>query len=178
MADYKLSISMVPGLLWGENLRNHLTQGQWNRLRAVQFERAPKCEFCNSAPVGAERHAHEEWVYDARMGIARLLGLRTTCRMCHFVEHPGFIKVMVANGRFTPAMFDEIERHFCAVNGCDAKAYRRHCAQAQRRYDKLMQVPAWTVDFGPFAHLTRSRCLPSPSQQSAFMRPKIAPPSA
>lgn len=156
MADFKLSISMVPAALWGENLRRHLTQGEWNRLRAVQFGQAPTCEFCHSAPVGAARHAHEEWVYDAKAATARLTRLRTTCRMCHFVEHRGFVKAMVASGRFTPAIFDEIERHFCAVNRCDPQAYVRHCAQAKRRYEKLMQVPAWTVDFGPYAHLTRS----------------------
>jgi hypothetical protein len=156
MADFKLSISMVPAALWGQNLRKHLTQGEWNKLRAVQFEHFPKCEFCDSSPVGAARQAHEEWVYDVKARTARLVGLRTTCRMCHFVEHRGFVSAMVATGRFTPAIFDEIERHFCAVNGCDRLDYRRHREQARRKYDRLMGVRAWTVDFGPYAPLARA----------------------
>ena len=153
MADYKLSISMVPAPLWGRNLRNYLTRGRWNALRASQFARVPNCECCGSSPVGAERHAHEEWGYNTETGIARLVGLRTTCRMCHFAEHPGFINVMVAMGRFTPAIRNEIERHFCRVNGCKPQDYRRHSKQAQHRYDELMRVAAWTIDFGPYADL-------------------------
>jgi hypothetical protein len=153
MTDYKLSISMVPAPLWGENLRKYLTRGEWNVLRANQFAKVPNCECCGSSPLGAERHAHEEWVYNGDAGVARLVGLRTTCRMCHFAEHPGFVNVMVANGRFTPAIRDEIERHFCRVNGCKPRDYRRHGKQAQRKYEKLMRVAAWTIEFGPYADL-------------------------
>jgi hypothetical protein len=153
MADYKLSISMVPAPLWGENLRKRLTRGGWNALRADQFARVPNCESCGSSPLGAERHAHEEWVYNAKAGVARLVGLRTTCRMCHFAEHPGFVNVMVANGRFTPAILREIERHCCRVNGCKPQDYRRHQEQAQRKYEKLMKVAAWSINFGPYADL-------------------------
>jgi hypothetical protein len=153
MSEYKLSISMVPQALWGENLRKHLTRNSWNKLRAAQLEKAPNCELCGSSPVGAARHAHEQWVYDMKAAVARLVGLRTICRMCHFVEHPGFVSAMVANGQFTPAILDEIERHFCAVNDCDAKDYRRHRKQARRRYEQLIRVAVWTIDFGPYADL-------------------------
>lgn len=153
MSKYKLSISMVPKALWRENLRKHLTRANWNKLRMIQFEREPNCELCGSSPVGAARQAHEEWSYDARAAVARLVGLRTTCRMCHFVEHPGFVNAMVAEAKFTPAILDEIERHFCAVNDCDETDYRQHCEQAQRSYDDLTRVTAWTIDFGPYACL-------------------------
>ncbi|WP_316174381.1 hypothetical protein [Bradyrhizobium sp. SZCCHNRI1073] len=159
MADFKLSISMVPAPLWGRTLRKYLTRGQWNKLRAAQFARRPNCEYCESSPVGAERHAHEEWVYDVKAGIARLVRLRTICRMCHFVAHPGLVNVMVGNGQFTPAILSEIERHFCRVNGCKPQAYRRHYKHAQRRYEELMRVAAWTVDFGPYAAVARNECL-------------------
>jgi hypothetical protein len=105
MADFKLNVSMVPAPLWGQNLRKYLTRGEWNKLRATQFEKVPNCEFCGSNPVGPAKQAHEEWVYDVRARVARLASLRTMCRMCHFVEHPGFVNAMVASGRFTPAIF-------------------------------------------------------------------------
>jgi hypothetical protein len=74
--------------------------------------------------------------------------------MCHFAVHPGFVDAMVANGQFSgPTIFDEIELQFCIVNGCQAKDYRRHRKQAQRRYGELERVAAWTIDFGPYAYL-------------------------
>jgi hypothetical protein len=72
MSEYKLSVSMVPQALWGENLRKHLTRGNWNKLRTSVFEREPNCEFCGSTPIGAARQAHEEWVYDIDAAVARL----------------------------------------------------------------------------------------------------------
>jgi hypothetical protein len=157
MADFKLAISMVPQALWRENLRKHLTRGEWNGLRTKQFERIPKCEYCGSSPEGAARHAHEEWDYSMKAGTARLVGLRTICRMCHFVEHRGLVNVMVAKGRFTPDIFDQIERHFCAVNGCGPQDYHRHCKQAERRFSRLTQVESWNVDFGLYSDLIERR---------------------
>jgi hypothetical protein len=157
MTNFKLSISMVPALLWGENLRKHLTRRRWNKLRAVQFAEAPNCEYCGSSPVGSARHAHEQWVYDTKAGVARLVGLRTICRMCHFVEHPGLVNVMVGKSLFTPAIFGRIERHFCRVNGCKPQDYRRHYKEAQRRYEELIGVAAWTIDFGPYAYLVETQ---------------------
>lgn len=55
MANYKVGISMVPPLLWGANLRKRLTRGRWNKLRVVQFEQVPNCQYCGSSPVGSER---------------------------------------------------------------------------------------------------------------------------
>jgi hypothetical protein len=156
MANYKVGISMVPPLLWGANLRKRLTRGRWNKLRVVQFEQVPNCQYCGSSPVGSERHAHEDWVYNIKTRVALLVGLRTICRMCHFVEHPGFVNVMVGTGVFTPAIFDAIERHFCKVNGCKPQDFRRHSKLSQRRYEELISVSVWTIDFGPYADLVDS----------------------
>jgi hypothetical protein len=163
MSEYKLSISMVPRALWGENLRKHLTRGNWNKLRAIQFARAPNCEFCGSNPIGAARHVHEEWVYDMDASMAHLVGLRTICRMCHFAQHPGFVRAMVAKGQFTPAIFDKIRRHFCNVNRCKQKDYRRHCEQAQFKYGDQARVAVWTINFGPYASLVGIGARPSSS---------------
>jgi hypothetical protein len=169
MGNIRLAISMVPAALWGKNLRKYLTRAEWDKLRAIQFEQAPNCEFCGSAANGATRQAHEEWVYDAKAGVACLVGLRTICRMCHFVEHRGLVNVMVAKGRFTPEIYGEIERHFCAVNACGPQEYRRHYKQAQQRYNRLMRVAAWTVDFGTYAHLIGRRRNVRNGTQGAYL---------
>ena len=69
-----------------------VSRRKWERFRANQFERSPNSEFCGSAAIGSARHAHEMWVYDPKAGVARLVGLKTICRMCHFVMHPGFVE--------------------------------------------------------------------------------------
>jgi hypothetical protein len=153
MVQYKLEISLVPNALWGENLRKRLTRSSWNKLRAIQFEKVPHCEYCRSSPTGAERHAHEDWVYDIESATARLRGLRTICRMCHFVEHLGFVGEMVRMGRFTKDIFRKVEQHFCRVNGCKPGDYRRHRDEAGIRYGELTRIEAWTIDYGPYAHL-------------------------
>ena len=157
MSEYKLSISMVPQALWGENLRKHLTRGSWNKLRLSQFEREPNCEFCGSSPSGAARHAHEEWDYEKTVGTAYLVKLRTICRMCHLVEHPGFVSVMVAKGHFTPAILDEIKYHFCIVNRCKAEDYCKHCEEARSKYEELARVTDWKIDFGRYSELVNDR---------------------
>ena len=146
---------MVPAALWRKNLRHYLTRTAWNKLRMThnQFEKQPNCEPCGSTPIGHARQAHEEWSYDIQTATSRLAGVRTICQMCHFVEHFGFVNVMVAKGQFTPDIFKEIERHFCRVNRCKPIDFRRHRREAQRRYVELERVAAWSVDFGPYAHL-------------------------
>jgi hypothetical protein len=153
---FKLNISMVPQVLWGENLHKRLSREEWNRLRAKQFERSPNCEFCGSTPIGSARHAHEVWVYDAKVAVARLVGLRTICRMCHFATHPGFVQSMVDKGHFSEDIYDEIEHHFCIVNNCKPVHHYRHQQQAERRYRKLEEVKSWTIDFGSYAEVVRS----------------------
>jgi len=154
---YKLSISMVPAALWGENLRELVSRRKWERFRATQFERSPDCELCGSAATGSARHAHEMWVYDPKAGVARLVGLQTICRMCHFVMHPGFVECAVDEGQLSADIFDEMERHFCSVNKCKPEHYLRHQQQAERRYSKLAKVKSWTIDFGPYADLVARR---------------------
>ena len=157
MSGYKLSISMVPQALWGENLRKHLTHGSWNKLRVSQFEREPNCEFCGSSPTGAARHAHEEWDYATTPSTAYLVKLRTICQMCHFVEHPGFVSVMVAQGKFKPARLDDIKRHFCIVNSCKEADYRKHVEEARSKYEELARVTDWKIDFGRYSELVNDR---------------------
>src|SRR5882724_10727228 len=137
MSRLKLSISLVPQPLWRENLRRQLSRSEWDRLRIKHFSEYPNCQYCDSYPVGSARHAHEDWVYDAEVGIARLASLKTVCRMCHFTHHPGFVRQMVKEGKFAPQVLSDVVLHFCAVNGCSIEDYQRHCMEAKIVYDDL-----------------------------------------
>jgi hypothetical protein len=157
VTEYKLAISMVPPALWGRNLRSLLSHAEWNRLRKAIFAASPNCETCGTEVLGAARHAHEEWRYVRRRtsGTASLVAIKTMCRTCHFVEHQGFVNVMVAQGKFSPDIYETLTKHFCAVNGCQPADYRRHKAEAEARFDELLIVRSWKIDFSEANRLIR-----------------------
>lgn len=169
----KLAISMVPPALWGLNLKKLLPQGEWNRIRRAAFAEDPSCAGCGAVPSGADRHGHEEWRYArrGRTATARLLGVRTTCRKCHLVQHPGFVAVMTAKGVFPASTSAALERHYCAVNECTPAGYRRELAAAEEALVELMDVRRWRLDFGPYRKLV----LPRLPKRWAGLRPSRVP---
>jgi hypothetical protein len=160
MAEFKLSIAMVPPQLWGENLRKYLSRTEWNKIRESIFTISPNCTICEAEVVGAARHAHEEWVYEIRRrprtGKATLVGVRTICRTCHFVEHPGFVNAMIAKGQFTADIRKTLRKHFCSVNGCKPADCRRHEDEADARFLEFLRIKCWRIDFGPYAGLVEA----------------------
>ena len=82
-----------------------------------------------------------------------LLDIRTMCRTRHFVQHHGFVNVMVAQGKFSPDIYAMLEKHFCAVNGCQPADYSRHKAEAEARFEELLIVRSWKIEFGSYSDL-------------------------
>lgn len=158
MSHRKLAISLVPPALWGINLKKILSRGDWDRIRFAAFAEEPACA-CGAVPSGPDRHGHEEWRYRRRgaTATALLLGVRTACRKCHLAKHPGFVAVMTARGVFPRSLQGELERHYCAVNGCTPADHAKDLAAAEARLVDLMAVRKWRVDFGPCRRLVASR---------------------
>jgi len=154
MTEYKLAISMVPPLLWGQNLRNRLPRSRWNKLRKEVFAAQPNCSICGAVVDGADRHAHEEWQYEIgrgrKIGTAVLVRIRTICRLCHFVEHPGLANILIAQGHVPQDFRETIERHFCSINACSREAFHRHLVDADALFKKRIAVGQWKIDFGPY----------------------------
>jgi len=51
----------------------------------------------------------------------------------------------------------QVEYHFLEVNGCDFDTFKQHERQAFETWRERSQHQ-WTIDFGSYAHLVRSRC--------------------
>lgn len=72
----KLRLELIPGPLWGRNLRSNvvgLGPGRWLKLSRATRAALGKCAICG----GTERlHGHENWEYveRPRSGVATLVG--------------------------------------------------------------------------------------------------------
>src|SRR5215472_8642607 len=126
----KSAIRMVPGPLWGKNLRRMLPKSQWNKIRRNAItERGLECQTCGKIETESKRiFAHEEWEYDTgpTPAMARLKGLKLSCWHFHAVEHFGATGNMVRSGELTERAIEDTIRHFCRLNGV-----RRNEFQAQ-----------------------------------------------
>ena len=153
---YKPSIRMVPGPLWGMNLRRLLPKSRWNKIRqGLIAERGLKCETCGKVENESSRiYAHEEWDYETKRssGIARLVGLKLSCWHCHAVEHFGATGNMVLSGELSRRAVEDTIEHFCRLNGVDRQTFQAHLAEAKAEWMRLSQLK-WTVDWGRFASL-------------------------
>lgn len=156
----KLSIRMVPGPLWGKNLRKILPKSQWQKLRKqVIAERGLTCQTCGKIEVESKRiFAHEEWDYELTClpAVAHLKGLVLSCWHCHAVEHFGATGNMVLSGELTQRAIEDTIDHFCRVNCADREAFHAHHREAKAEWIRLSRLE-WVVDWGPFASLVVQR---------------------
>lgn len=135
MSD-KLLIRMVPGPLWGRNLRKSLPKSQWQKLRKqVIAERGLKCQMCGKIETESKRvFAHEDWDYQSTYSpaVAHLKQLLLSCWHCHAVEHFGATGNMVMSGELTQRAIEDTIDHFCRVNGADREAFYAHHKELRR----------------------------------------------
>lgn len=86
--DLKLEIELVPKTCWYSNLRNVFTQQEWKLVRnyICDFRFTDnKCNICGQRAYFLE--AHEQWEYDMKKHIQRLVRIRPLCTNCHKVKH-------------------------------------------------------------------------------------------
>jgi len=153
---YKSAIRMVPGPLWGKNLRRLLPKSQWNKIRRnVIAERGLKCQTCGKVEIESKRiFAHEEWEYDTGRtpAVARLVELKLSCWHCHAVEHFGATGNMVRSGELTERAIEDTIRHFCRLNGVGRNEFESQLAEAKAAWMRMSQLQ-WEVDWGQFNSL-------------------------
>lgn len=83
----KLAIELIPQSCSASNVRSHVDQATWDRLRRWCYQRAGyTCETCGA--TDCEMHAHEVWRYDD-FGNQVLVRLMALCKKCHEVKHMG-----------------------------------------------------------------------------------------
>jgi hypothetical protein len=88
--DIRLSVELVPKTCWFSNVRDHVTKGEWDKLRNASYERAGNiCEICGGRGEKHPVECHEIWEYDDDDSTQTLKGLISLCPVCHEAKHIG-----------------------------------------------------------------------------------------
>ena len=88
--DARLAIELVPRTSWYSNVRSHVSEAEWDRLRRPVYKRAgSQCEICGGRGPVHPVECHEIWQYDDEASVQRLSGLIALCPACHGVKHLG-----------------------------------------------------------------------------------------
>lgn len=91
---------LIPEGMWDVRLSNGskgglCTDAQWANLRTqAYFEAGGVCSVCEGSggpkflnPVANGLECHEEWTWDVKRSIQKLIKLRTLCTRCHRTAH-------------------------------------------------------------------------------------------
>lgn len=145
--DRRLAISLIPGPLWGQNLRNALSREEWSRIRDDVLTRQDhQCAICES---GIATECHEHWQYDDIARIQRLNRIEGVCKLCHYAIHIRRTRVG------SPDAVENVISHYLTVNGCDRDAFEADEKEAVRLFTERSDY-FWTVDFGDYSSLVDS----------------------
>ncbi|KKN12041.1 hypothetical protein LCGC14_1020410 [marine sediment metagenome] len=107
----KLAIEPIPASTWGRSLANLLPQKEWDKIRFECYKDAgDQCSICGD--VSYSLHCHEQWAFDNRKKVQRLVGLECCCEICHDVHHFGRCTQVK-----TKQYLERLVRHWCKING-------------------------------------------------------------
>jgi len=136
----KLKIDLIPKTSFYENVRNHVDQEIWDKLRRYCYRKACYvCEICGG--VGPEHpvECHELFSYESN-GIQKLVRLMAVCPLCHKCYHIGRTNVIEG-----PTMVPVCLRHIAKVNGWTYKQAQQYITYASSKYRQRSTVD-WTLD--------------------------------
>lgn len=99
----------IPPENHGKNLRSMLPTDDWDILRTDCYMRSKYvCEICGGKGKEHPVEAHEEWEFNTKDRIQRLVKISALCPDCHLVKHIGRAEHI--------GKFDKAFKHFCRVN--------------------------------------------------------------
>lgn len=128
----------MPSLAWGRNVRAVVARDTWDALRwhlgatnyrpdflSIDFpdrvvQTKLKCAYCRTEQKTLE--LHEEWFYDDKKRVQRLVSLKPICSKCHLSKHLGYARVI---GRA-----DEALAQLATVNGWTARQTEEYSSRA------------------------------------------------
>lgn len=133
-----LRVELVPSSCWFSNVRDHLSQSDWDKVRKPLFEsKGQRCQIC--CQVGSKHpvECHEVWQYDDENLIQTLTGLLCLCPMCHLCHHFGLaIKIN---------QFDDALDHFQIINKITEESAKTIVKHAFGVW-KERSAHSWTLD--------------------------------
>jgi hypothetical protein len=143
----KLTIELVPSTSWYNNMRKVLSPQEWDKVRKKSYEDyGHRCGICGAS---GRLNCHEIWAYDDQKHIQKLNGFIALCDLCHHVKHICLAGILANKGQLD---FENLIRHFMAVNACTRKIFDEHHKDAFEKWHSRSRYQ-WTVDFGEYARL-------------------------
>jgi hypothetical protein len=148
----KLQVDMVPGPLWGMNLRSEthgIGKHRWKKVRKQAIEACgAKCAICGSSQ---KLHGHEVWEYEEKrtVGRATLLRVDVICWTCHNITHWGNTVRLIVFGAISHEGHMVLRKHFRRVNRCKQIDFERHARQRLAIWKRRSRL-RWKVDWGPY----------------------------
>ncbi len=135
----KLTVELVPRTSWFSNVRDHVSQSDWDKLRRAIYQKANYlCEVCGGRGEKWPVECHEIWLYDDKNHEQKLSGLIALCPSCHEVKHIGLAGV---RGRA-----DIAEAHLIKVNGWTRKQAEEYLEKVKAVWRKR-SLYDWEIDF-------------------------------
>ncbi len=154
MANLKLTIELVPSTSWYENMRKVMSQRDWDILRKKTYaDYGHKCGICEAT---GRLNCHELWEFDDQKQVQTLKGFVALCDLCHHVKHIGFAGILAREGKLN---MDDVEEHFCQVNGRDYPDYVNHSEKAWKLWGKRSKHD-WKIELGEYASLVPGAEMP------------------
>ena len=139
----ELHCELVPKTCWYSNMRDHLKQSQWDKIRRWCYERAGHvCEICGDSGKNQGRNhaveAHEIWHYDDPTKTQTLKGLIALCPACHNVKHYGRAQI-VGTDKSARFQLKKVNTHW------SWKDVFAHCEAAINTYEERSNHN-WTLN--------------------------------
>ena len=121
----KLRVQPTPRNNWGDNLAHLLYKDIWDKLRREVYKKADyRCEICGTTQVVF--HCHENWGFNEAKRLHFLVSLQCLCPECHNTIHYYRTMAEARKGNYPLKYLDELEEHFCWVNGVDKAEWLKH----------------------------------------------------
>jgi hypothetical protein len=135
-----LSVELIPGSLWGRNLRESLTRAEWQRCKQhAAAQSGGKCTVCGAVGHRRPVECHEvwEWHEDREPCLQKLVGLVALCPDCHAVKHFGRTNALGFGA--------QARKHLADVNGWTEEQADAHIAAAYADW-KRRCFRVWDID--------------------------------
>jgi len=129
----KLGIDLVPSTVWESSLYRLLPRRVWGDIRnKIIKEHGRKCQICGETE--GVMNLHEMWKYDD-------------------VKHIGLAGILASQGKLD---YGKVVEHFCKVNKCTIKEFKKHEARAFEIWEKRSRSQ-WKQDFGNYKEFIKQR---------------------
>jgi len=147
----KLTVELVPAPSWYNNLRRCISEKDWNKIREKTFnEYKYACSICGAK---GKLNCHEEWEYNDKNYVQKLIGFVALCNMCHSVKHIGLTKILAVQGKLD---FKKVVKHFMKINNCSRRTFEKHVKIVFEEWHRRSQYQ-WKVDLGEYEEISTIR---------------------